>query len=145
MAFRGLTEGKDVDGIPRRLGDRDSMGHIVGFIDEDGNCWETVAERDGAITAGRYQDAMIEWESKGGEKPDPTVIAIETCFDRGNVTAAADEAQKGWEFILRYRPIARKQMVEEIVERFYGLESPSIDELRAVLDEWPRRVRRDDG
>lgn len=106
MEFRGKTEGKDVDGIPRKLGDRDSMGHIVGFIDDEGNCWENVAERDGSTTMGRYIDAMLQWEKRGGTKPDPTITAIETCLDSANVSAASDEATSGWEFILRYRPEA---------------------------------------
>lgn len=143
--FRGLTEGVDVDGISRKLGDRDSMGHIVGFIDEDGNCWETIAERDRAITSGRYQDAMIEWEKVGGERPDPTIVAVETCLDPANVSEAAEEAREGWAFILRFRPMARRQMVDEVVQRFYELDEPSIHDLRAVLDAWPRRPKRADG
>lgn len=103
--FWGQTEGKDIDGIPRRLGDRDSMGHVIGFIDHDENCWETVAERDGALTAGRYQDAMIAWEREGKKGPEPraTLIAREVCLDRANVAAAVREAREGWAFIVRYR------------------------------------------
>lgn len=108
MAFRGLTEGKDVDGIARRLGDRDSMGHIVGFIDDDGNCWETVAERDGAITAGRYQDAMLDSERTGRPEPDLRSIAIETCLDAESIPHAMEEAEQGWAFILRYRDWFRR-------------------------------------
>lgn len=105
MRFIGLTEGTDIDGNKRSLGDRDTMGYIVGFIDDDGNCWETLAERDGAITAGRYQDAMIAWERGGRQEPVPraTLIAREVCLDPANVPNAVKEAREGWAFIVRYR------------------------------------------
>lgn len=137
--FKGRTEGVDVDGVSRKLGERDSMGHIVGFIDDDYNCWETIAERDGALTAGRYQDAMQEWENSGKKdlRPNPLQIAKEVCLDPDNVPAAVYEAKECWEFLLKVRPIAKEKMVEEIIERFKALEEPSIQDLKDELDKWP--------
>ena len=103
MKFRGKTEGKDVDGIARRLGDRDSMGHIVGFIDDEGNCWESVGERDRTTASGRYMDAMIAWEKTGGTKPIPTLVALECCFDPENISAAVKEARESWQLVVRFR------------------------------------------
>lgn len=103
--MKGLTEGKDVDGIVRRLGDRDSMGHIVGYIDEDGNCWENLAERDRTTTAGRYMDAMIAWEREGqvGPRPSAHVIAREACRSPGHLIWAVLEARECWNLVKRYR------------------------------------------
>lgn len=105
MGFHGKTQGFDVDGQPRSVGDRDSMGYIVGFIDDHGNCWETLGERDRACSAGRYHDAMIAWERKGKvtPEPDPKIIAETICLDRENVADAVREARQGWAFIVRYR------------------------------------------
>lgn len=105
MRFIGLTEGTDIDGNKRSLGDRDSMGHIVGYIDEKGNCWENLAERDRATTAGRYMDAMIAWERGGeeGPEPDPNKIAREICRNRAHITWAVLEARESWGFVVRYR------------------------------------------
>jgi hypothetical protein len=43
---------------PVRLGERDSDGHIVGYIDEQGVAWESLAERIVARHGGRLFDAL---------------------------------------------------------------------------------------
>ena len=43
---------------PVRLGERDSDGHVVGYIDEDGIAWESLAERIVARRGGRLFQAL---------------------------------------------------------------------------------------
>jgi hypothetical protein len=43
---------------PVRLGERDSDGHVVGYIDEDGLAWQSLAERIVARRGGRLFDAL---------------------------------------------------------------------------------------
>jgi hypothetical protein len=141
--FIGKSEGVDVNGNRCKLGDRDSMGHIVGFIDDDYNCWETLAERDGSLTAGRYSDAMTEWErDKSKPCPNPLEIAKETCLDPENVPLAVEEAKDSWEFIIAMRPAARAKMVEDLVERLRALDNPSIHDIRKEVDRFmPKSLR----
>lgn len=98
-AFVGLTAGVDHDGQPVRLGERDSMGHVVGFIDEDGTCWESLAERDSAVTAGVYRRAVeaYQWQQIP-EHPDADAIAQEVCLDPRHYEEAAREAREQLEF-----------------------------------------------
>jgi hypothetical protein len=41
-----------------RLGERDSAGHIVGYIDEQGLAWESLTERIVALHGGRLAEAL---------------------------------------------------------------------------------------
>ena len=41
-----------------RLGERDSAGHIVGYIDEQGLAWESLTERIVALDGGRLAEAL---------------------------------------------------------------------------------------
>lgn len=88
------TEGFDVDGNPVKLGDVDSMGYVVGYIDEEGSCWESCREHDLAITAGRFRDAWIKWKQDGGMlgRQDALRIARECCDDSNNVDDAVQHA-----------------------------------------------------
>ena len=43
---------------PVRLGERDAESHIVGYIDDDGLAWESLAERIVAQRGGRLFDAL---------------------------------------------------------------------------------------
>lgn len=52
--------GHDSNGHPVKIGERDSDGHPVGYIDAEGLAWESKAERDEAVGAGRLLDAMRE-------------------------------------------------------------------------------------
>jgi len=119
------------------------MGHIVGFIDDNYNCWETLAERDGSVTAGRYSDAMIEWErDKTKPRPNALEIAKEHCLDADNVPLAVQEANESWEFIVALRPAARAKMVENLVERLRALDNPSIHDIRKEVDRFmPKSLR----
>lgn len=92
--FVGLSAGVDCNGQPARLGEFDSQGHIVGYIDEDsGACWESLRERDCAVTAGRYEEAMVRFRrGELKEPPDPDAFAREHCKDPANHERAAHEA-----------------------------------------------------
>jgi hypothetical protein len=50
--------GVDASGQPVRLGERDSAGHIVGYIDEQGLAWESLTERIVALDGGRLAEAL---------------------------------------------------------------------------------------
>ena len=52
------TAGVDSSGEPVRLGERDSGGHIVGYIDEQGLAWESLRERILAISGARLAEAL---------------------------------------------------------------------------------------
>ena len=52
------TAGIDGSGQPVRLGERDSSGHLVGYIDEQGVAWESLTERIVAIDGQRLAEAM---------------------------------------------------------------------------------------
>lgn len=112
--------GYDSHGKPVTIGDRDTDNVLVGFIDEDGLAWESAYERDLAVTAGRYSDAMIAWKRdhypefvrKGDDGkvtilyPNPWAIAKAVCLDAQNVDAAADAAVKAHLFEARLRRLA---------------------------------------
>lgn len=110
--------GHDSHGNPVAVGDRDTDNVIVGFIDEGGLAWESVYERDLAVTAGRYDDAMTAWKREYGSEmvaknddgsfraivcPNPWAIAKEVCLNPQNVNAAADSAVEGFLFAARLR------------------------------------------
>jgi hypothetical protein len=52
------TAGVDSSRQPVRLGERDSAGHIVGYIDEHGLAWESLTERIVALQGGRLAEAL---------------------------------------------------------------------------------------
>lgn len=86
---------------PVRLGERDTDGRIVGYIDEDGVAWESLAERIVAQRAGRLFEAL-----KLPEAPlrDPLIEqALADLPDEliGNVARATGE-------MLAIRDIARR-------------------------------------
>ncbi len=68
--------GLDSNGQPVKLGERDSEGYFVGWIDENGLAWESRRFRDEAVGCGRLLDAFIAWNSTGGlgKRPDPVAI-----------------------------------------------------------------------
>jgi hypothetical protein len=65
--FKGLTAGLDTNGQPVRLGEFDSDGHIVGYIDNDGLSWESEKECYIAIAVGRIGDHI---KAHGTMPPD---------------------------------------------------------------------------
>jgi hypothetical protein len=88
--------GKDAGGVVRELGDTDSMGHFIGWIDTDGSCWESVRERDCALTAGRFREAMSDWNRTGGllgEKPEARKFAERVCVSPDSVEEAVRDAE----------------------------------------------------
>jgi hypothetical protein len=52
------TAGVDSSRQPVRLGDRDSSGRLVGYIDEHGLGWESLIERIVAVHGQRLVEAM---------------------------------------------------------------------------------------
>jgi hypothetical protein len=50
--------GVDSSGEPARLGERDSSGHLVGYIDADGLAWQSLGERIVAVEGQRLAEAM---------------------------------------------------------------------------------------
>lgn len=53
------TAGVDSSGEPARLGERDSSGHLVGYIDADGLAWQSLTERIVAVEGQRLAEAMV--------------------------------------------------------------------------------------
>ena len=52
------TAGVDSSRQPVRLGERDSSGHLVGYIDEQCLAWESLTERIVALQGGRLAEAL---------------------------------------------------------------------------------------
>jgi hypothetical protein len=52
------TAGVDGSGEAVRLGERDSGGHIVGYVDEQGLAWESLRERILAVSGARLAEAL---------------------------------------------------------------------------------------
>jgi hypothetical protein len=52
------TAGVDSSREPVRLGERDSSGHLVGYIDEHGLAWESLIERIVAVHGLRLAEAI---------------------------------------------------------------------------------------
>jgi hypothetical protein len=52
------TAGVDSSRQPVRLGERDSSGHLVGYIDGNGLAWESLIERIVAVHGQRLAEAM---------------------------------------------------------------------------------------
>jgi hypothetical protein len=52
------TAGVDSSGQPVRLGERDSSGHLVGYIDDNGLAWESLPERIVAVHGQRLAEAL---------------------------------------------------------------------------------------
>jgi hypothetical protein len=52
------TAGVDGRGRPVRLGERDSAGHIVGYIDEQELAWESLTERIVAVQGNLLAEAL---------------------------------------------------------------------------------------
>ncbi len=50
--------GLDLSGEPVRVGERDSDGYLVGYVDEQGIAWKSLCERLVATAAGRLVDAL---------------------------------------------------------------------------------------
>lgn len=76
-----------------RLWDYDSAGYQIGYIDEEGCCWESCRERDLAITEGRFRDGVIYWNRGECESPPNALeIAKRECRDPDNIEEAAKAA-----------------------------------------------------
>jgi len=52
------TAGIDGHGEPVRLGERDSTGHLAGYIDQHGLAWQSLAERVVAVCGHRLAEAI---------------------------------------------------------------------------------------
>jgi hypothetical protein len=58
LAAPRRTAGVDSHGEPVRLGERDSDGYLVGYIDEHGLAWESLIEKLCATHGGRLAEAL---------------------------------------------------------------------------------------
>jgi len=109
--FSFREDGVDSHGNPVCLGERDSDGILVGYIDIDGTCWESLEERDVATTMGRFWDQWLLWNKSGGligSLPDAMEIAQRECLDPDSVEEAAQAAR---DQIDPRDPVARMMMV----------------------------------
>jgi hypothetical protein len=61
--------GLDTCGEVVRIGEMDTDGKPVGFIDENGLAWESAEEKVIATCAGRFCDALGRWQRHEGEMP----------------------------------------------------------------------------
>jgi hypothetical protein len=52
------TVGVGSTGAPARLGERDSSGYLVGYIDAEGLAWQSLTERIVAVEGHRLAEAM---------------------------------------------------------------------------------------
>jgi hypothetical protein len=74
------AEGVDGSGEPVRLGERDSGGHIVGYIDEQGLAWESLRERILAVSGARLAEALaLPYDDARG---DEVLEAVPGCSSR---------------------------------------------------------------
>lgn len=89
-----LRVGTDFEGVKRSLGDKDSDGRIVGFIDPSGNCWESALEHDMVRTQALYDEESLLWDKEGGLEPDSLEIARSVCQDPKNIEEAARAAER---------------------------------------------------
>jgi hypothetical protein len=67
------TTGHDGMGRPVKLGDLDSDGTPVGFIDDGGLSWESEDERHAAVGAGVIEQALRD----AGIPPEKFSLAVE--------------------------------------------------------------------
>ena len=89
--------GIDTEGVVRRLGETDSDGEFVGYIDETRAVWNSRRERDAAVGGGRCFDAFLAWNEHGGalwEKPDYYLILYRTNVKPEHVRHALAEFER---------------------------------------------------
>lgn len=98
-----LRVGLDLRGRKRQIGEKDSEGKVVGFIDERGNCWQSRWEHDLVETEVLYDEAMTRWEHGLADKPNPVDIARSACADESHVREAALLAERNREMLARFR------------------------------------------
>lgn len=101
MGMRTRKAGLDTNGEVKRLGETDSLGYQVGWIDEDGCCWESVRERDIAIATGRWLDARKEWQAGVRSRfPSRLLFAVKESHQKRNIPAIMREMrfeERFWE------------------------------------------------
>lgn len=93
--------GRDSGGHPRELGDRDSDGYLVGWVESDGLCWESRRECEVARASGSYADAWSRWNRTGGVlgvEPDPAEFVARWCSPDTEDEALA-ECHEAIEFV----------------------------------------------
>lgn len=101
--FKGKTAGVTSDGEPIRLGDTDEQGYFIGYIDDEGNPWESILERDESVTFGRFDEARMEWhDGLRKTRPNVWVFALRYCDQRTpghlrKVVAEVKDSAQFWE------------------------------------------------
>jgi len=86
-------DGVDSRGEPVRLGETDSSGYLVGWIDQQGLAWESRAEAQIAACSGAFLEAFRAWNRAGGvlgTRPDPAEFAARYCGPQARVGALAE-------------------------------------------------------
>lgn len=105
--------GHDSAGFPIRLGEIDSDGRFVGYIDEEGLAWESRLERDSAVTVGRFGDDYWRWLKTGAVSPEPHALDYLDEVHPDNVEAVLQRIRdmlsgKDLFLVLRWMGAARK-------------------------------------
>jgi hypothetical protein len=141
--FIGRKAGVDLNGEPARLGEFDSAGHIVGYIDDKGNCWENLRERDCSMSAGRYLDALSDFRAgRRRTEPDAEVMAKTTCVDPAHVEAAVKECHEQARAFTMLRKANTVRSAEQFVDRL--IEEVGIDTLAELLGIPPPEEQEED-
>jgi len=108
--------GTDCHGRPARLGERDSDGVFVGYIEADGDCYEGRFERDVVRGAAACEDAFWRYNLAGGvlgEPPDYRAIVIAS----GALEENVDEALADFEFWQRLKSVAQSSPLSLVAAR----------------------------
>lgn len=85
------NSGHDAYGKPCEIGDTDSDGEIVGYIDESGLCWTSEGEAQIARAVGAHCDAFNAFNRSGGllgVAPDAEAIVARYCDDESDAREA---------------------------------------------------------
>jgi hypothetical protein len=93
--------GVDLEGVLRALGDIDSSGQLVGWIEPDGSCWKSRRECEISRAVGRYWDAFNAWNRAGGVlgvEPDPAQFVERHCSPD-----SADEALRDCQEVIEFQ------------------------------------------
>ena len=98
---KARTEGHDSHMMPVKLGEKDTDGHVVGYIDEEGLSWESREERDAAVGAGRIADEFYP-------KTPATLFSLKKSID---------DVLNDAEVLKENRYLACKEFIDQLIIR----------------------------